>query len=881
MRTSERAYHQICWDPRLDPAQFVMGIDVHGPAPKRIPVPDFDPNGDIPWHRVLFVEFQNERCWDRQAGVDILDDIATSGAAIPRVLAPPAWEPRVLYAFDGVWAAYSSPGDVDRVDRLRVLTYNVLWDRYDAEHINSEARWPRLLDLALATGADVIAFQEVRHAFHRLVLDHPTVQEHYWVSHPVGHPDVGAYDLLIIGRVPAREVALTELGPHKAALAVALAEGPTLVTTHLTSDHSAKAASRREKELAQILLAMEGMAGPWILLGDFNEPAETPIAGLVDAWTAVQEPVPTFDPTENPLAALSSRRGLAVRLDRVLLHGPIAPVSAELVGTEPEEELFPSDHYGVLATLEFSNHPSRYLGPPSVRSALVWIPADDACGPIQEIREARDPAVSIWPPHVTVMWGFVPEAELEAATTALTAAAQRVRDWETCFQRGDVFGGREPVHALVPDDDAPWQRLYRAFRHHFPSMGASAYSPHLTLARGGNPPWWPRVQGAVRELAILTRRGEEPCVVRGRIRLGHGVMWESEPPWHPGPAQDVSDVLAALSSEQSVPGTIELTGSRALGLAIDGTDLDVLALAPQAQPEQMREAFHTALQAESSVLVSKMGLPGIRLRRRGLRIDIVLVEIGNIPLSDAVDRRAELPPPQCHALTAVSDAVAVLEQVAGREDAFCRLGRWVKAWARAHALDEAALGGLEGLAWAVLTAQIVSSSETLEHDALVAAFIAEWAAWDWAHAVGGPGEPGLDVCIYTPSPPRRPITYRARRGPLEDALIWAWELLENGASPEDLLRPRPWHRLHAQAIEVVADSDAAWGAARGQALALIHAVSGSPRSLGERGFAIGLPRTADLAEVDAVLEGWNPDPGVRAQRRPTESLNGFRSPLRA
>jgi poly(A) polymerase len=60
MRTSDEIYHQVRWDPRFDPARFVLGINRRGAAPERIPMPAFVPGGDIPWHRVLFIEADGE-----------------------------------------------------------------------------------------------------------------------------------------------------------------------------------------------------------------------------------------------------------------------------------------------------------------------------------------------------------------------------------------------------------------------------------------------------------------------------------------------------------------------------------------------------------------------------------------------------------------------------------------------------------------------------------------------------------------------------------------------------------------------------------------------------------------------------------------------------
>ena len=73
MRTSDEIYHRVRWDPRFDPGRFVLGISQRGDAFKRIPLPSFVPGGDIPWHRVVFIEADGEVVWDRATGVDRID----------------------------------------------------------------------------------------------------------------------------------------------------------------------------------------------------------------------------------------------------------------------------------------------------------------------------------------------------------------------------------------------------------------------------------------------------------------------------------------------------------------------------------------------------------------------------------------------------------------------------------------------------------------------------------------------------------------------------------------------------------------------------------------------------------------------------------------
>lgn len=93
MRTSEEIYHRVRWDTRFDPARFVLGVAQRGTVPKRVPLPRFTPGGDIPWHRVLFIEADGEVVWDRSSGVDRIDATDAGRVRAPRRLPSPTSSP--------------------------------------------------------------------------------------------------------------------------------------------------------------------------------------------------------------------------------------------------------------------------------------------------------------------------------------------------------------------------------------------------------------------------------------------------------------------------------------------------------------------------------------------------------------------------------------------------------------------------------------------------------------------------------------------------------------------------------------------------------------------------------------------------------------------
>ncbi|MGW2106677.1 poly(A) polymerase [Streptomyces sp. NPDC001948] len=757
MRTSEEIYHRVRWDSRFDPARFVMGVAQRGTVPKRVPLPRFTPGGDIPWHRVLFFEADGEVVWDRSSGVDRIDATEAGRVRAPRRLPSPYFVSRTPHAFSAPEAAWTpvpedAPAPEPASAPLTLLTWNTLWDRYDSDRIDTARRRPLLLDALRVADADVIALQEAEPALLALLLAAPWVRDGYtfWAD-PAGR-DVADCGLLLLSRVPVREAGLHVLGPHKAVAAVVVdgPDGPvTVAATHLSSDHSADGAGRRDAELTDLATGLAAVEGDVTLLGDFNDGGDTPQdrLAMADAWSRVHgadDRTPTFDPSVNPLAAVSSLSGRASRLDRVLVRSErLRPASAVLLGDVPAPDgLYVSDHFGVRVEL------------------------------------------------------------------AAEAAEEAARETDVA---------------------------------------------------------------------------EEACA-----------------------ADAVRRVAAALPE-----GAVHLAGSRRMGCALPGADVDLIAALPGAVDlPGVRERLAAALpDAVGLREVTGARVPGLRFGLGGLKVDLVTVATGPLDPAGAVAGRAGLGGAAATALSAVSDADAVLAAADPHRAAFTRLAREVKGWARARGLDSAPCGQLPGLAWSVLAARTAHESGDLPPLPLLRHFFATWATWDWNRPVGpagtggtnGPGGTGgpatapdaggLPVTVLTPTDPVRSCTAQvspAGRDLLAEELFRAWEILESaddtGPVPRALLRtPPPLHLRHAAWAIVSVRHGADEGRFRGRLLALLAALAeaGSPdahawpRPCGADAshvqYAIGLGRTppdgARLAEIGAGLLRGIPEAGLRRADR--------------
>ena len=114
-------------------------------------------------------------------------------------------------------------------------------------------------------------------------------------------------------------------------------------------------------------------------------------------------------------------------------------------------------------------------------SALCWVPQLEQQEPIQRLRLEHDRQIDRWPPHVNVLYPFVPEAEFEAAAAHLAAALEPRPAFAVTLRRLERFvhSKRSLTAWLAPEPDSsdgsedPWQALQALCLRAFPHCTAS------------------------------------------------------------------------------------------------------------------------------------------------------------------------------------------------------------------------------------------------------------------------------------------------------------------------------------------------------------------------------------------------------------------------
>jgi len=236
---------------------------------------------------------------------------------------------------------------------IRTVTFNIWHDAGDWA-----ARLPLLLQALREADADVIALQEVlEDSTKNLPNQAATIARalggysvHFTATEPPGSPR--CYGNAILTRLPVIAEASKKLEPlndYRTALRVRVSANGRpidIVATHLAWQPEAGAV--RAQQVADLMSWLPDDSVPLVVLGDFNAPLSDPgLAALVSPRFESALPPGATNTTLNPAKGHKERV-----IDHIFAERRWFTVSdARRIGDQPVGGEYPSDHFGVAATL--------------------------------------------------------------------------------------------------------------------------------------------------------------------------------------------------------------------------------------------------------------------------------------------------------------------------------------------------------------------------------------------------------------------------------------------------------------------------------------------------------------------------------------------------
>jgi poly(A) polymerase len=823
LATSWEIYNQIMWNPRLNAQAFTVGFAdrMAKSGIREKPLLEWAGESDIPWHRIRYYRCGGVVVWDRGRRLDLFAAKQLPAEAWVAETNPVVatevnddFTLRALYCFhQEQWQAYTGTVHNCQIPQLKVVTYNVLCDEHEKAYVRSEERYTAIAQYLESIDADIIALQEATPLLLE-ILSQQTWVQNYFCSEPANSPTLRPFGQVILSKHP---FSLVEhlYSPQKRFLVAGWqinGEAFHLANVHLTSNRTDKAMGVRQQQLDVMVDYLKSLGGDVLLVGDFNMREDENVDILKqhqfeDIWL-LQHPKDngfSFNPDENPLAERFSRSGLPGRFDRMYLRSQNLhwlPQNIELFGQNPiaQDYLRASDHYGVQATYDFVGETSTIENQvpqevlqqlqtvqPTYQSAIVLIPPKEVQPAIQKIRKQYDKKVDRWMPHITLMYGFIPEAHFEAALPLLEAALQQLSPFDVTLQDFRYFEHRKSttgwLRPIAQPADA-LQRLQDVLQPLFPQCNeqtsrASGFTPHLSVGQFDSPeqaqkllPAWTPTSFTIEKVAIISRGKETPFEIKYEVYLGQQPNKAT-----PKTLLDQLNYLAPLNTAQAQlkrQGALaqlkqicsqvlnqgiqlQVFGSELLKITQAHSDIDVLCPIPHLmQPEHFFNELQTALAqvAQGVHLVNDARVPALKFELQGVNFDLLAVQTPLFPSPlhrvkpEDFTQFDELSWQSVVGYLEGQQIRSIGEQTVGTT-LFKDLLRVIRLWANRKQLTGNAFGFFGNISWAILAAWSCKqypkqANPTLED--LLKHFFSLLAQHDWTKPIGlQQGEPRYAV----------------------------------------------------------------------------------------------------------------------------------------
>lgn len=496
--TSEELYKKLIYDTdanidtrkcEISYIDRIKNSNICVPFHEWLPLSD---GGDIPWHRVHQILYNKKVMWDRDKR---LYDPSVTKAEIPLSLIP-------LYYFDessNKWIIYNKTrANLPLPDKISVVSYNVLFDLFKTNPPLPpiQKRIPLIIKLIeeLECQPEIICFQEVTPQIRDLILSRQFIRKNYYTT----QHKLKKYGQIILTKYPplSQNKISFKNNPMKDYFQMTFktSDGGYLdiYNVHLTSSNQSNSDSKRQAQLDQLRSDIS-YGNKSIIVGDFNTSESIRLYDLRDVWEIMHpcEEGYTYQPSRNTLANINSISKMDDRYDRCLISN-LLPEKFNIIGTEPIDSIYLSDHYGIHIMLDTTKTYTEDVFPVyMVQDKLKLRPgtALDIILPpyqwelINKYRKLYDTSYLSWSPHVTILKFFIQDSEWIVWKPKIKDILLKYVDTIVTFSEAVIFEqDNNSSIVLTSPDDSKLIELYTQLCDLL-NVGVSNFKPHITLGK--------------------------------------------------------------------------------------------------------------------------------------------------------------------------------------------------------------------------------------------------------------------------------------------------------------------------------------------------------------------------------------------------------------
>lgn len=740
------------------------------------------------------------------------------------------------------------------IKNLKLMSLNVLYELHDPDIVLPYNRWPYLIDFLENSDADIIALQEVTPCFLSILERQNWVRENYFLTDISNQAEtIRPYGQIFLSKFQPNQLFFSQQFSKRFIIACFPIKGQShplhIMNVHLKSNYKGDSSKVRQKQLNQILTTFSQLdssnSASFLIVGDTNITSRDIISytnsrvKMVDVW---DEAGPTgdfgwtFNIDENSLAKRLSRNAKHERFDRVLINAeckilkPIKiqvtaksqidltiPPKAKMWDSDNErdsnsskhQELWISDHYALECLFEVKAESDAVAivetrvqdsttekGASSTQlavvntSAVAFVPPSNIWSHIQETRSRYDPSYIRWPPHINLVYGFIPDytQNFSKAQAKFKAVLAKICPFPIRFTKVAVFEHSKASSTIClttsASDAEKLKSLHALLQALYPNCNSQSkyphgFTPHLTIAKLSTTSeerriakqiiaeWEERLlnypmEFLVDRIDLLSRKLNHPFRIKKTVPIGATDLNQNsdflkdfivQQNLIPSPIKEETQESAfkeirKLSQKAAGEVSVHLVGSRFLGFHDDSSDMDILVCGPRAMSNQcFFEALVSAYESTKKARIKLLSIvldalvPIARFRLDSLEIDLVYCPCGannstNVTDSQLIDE----PETFVRSIDGVREAYAISLLIPHQWwETYCAGIRILKHWAKRRKIYGKVMGYLSSNTISLLLAKVILvngvSSDPWTLEELIVEFFDFYSNWKWPSAV--------------------------------------------------------------------------------------------------------------------------------------------------